>query len=167
MACSRLNRFQGFTLVEMLLVLVILAVSTAGVSISLTGRRERYALKASSLDLAEAIRYAASEANITEVPHRIVFKDRASYWVEKKEQNSVDEFISVTGMPGRSKTLMGHVRIMGFYRPDGQANNSITDSIVFDQSVGSFSGQICLQGHSNQQVKIYVNGISGQVDIGE
>ena len=164
---KRIDNLRGFTLVEMLLVLVILAVSTAGVTVSLKGRQGRHVLKTSSQDLAQAISYAASEASMRGRPHRVVFYGGNSYRVEKQALDSVNEFVPVTGMPGRTKVLEGSVRISGFYELDGQVMFSTPESILFDQTTSSFSGQIGLCGQSNQEVKIIVNGLSGQVDISE
>jgi prepilin-type N-terminal cleavage/methylation domain-containing protein len=163
----QVRRVKGFTLVELLLVLVIIAVCTGGVAVSLKGRQEPHALKVASRDLAEAIRYAAGEAGLTGLPHRVAFTGDRSYRVEKLDKDSSGEFVPVTGTAGRQRSITGNIRIIGFWGPDGQMIAPVPECLVFDQTPSSFSGQIQLQGMSSQRVAIYVNGISGQVEIEE
>lgn len=162
-----MRRVAGFTLVELLLVLVIMAVCTGGVAVSLKGRQDHHALKAASRDLAEAIRYAAGEAALMELPHRVSFTGDRSYRVEKLDRDTSGEFVPVTGTAGRQRSLTGNIQIVGFWGPDGQIMTPAPECLVFDQTPGSFSGQIRLQGLSSQRITIYVNGISGQVEIEE
>jgi prepilin-type N-terminal cleavage/methylation domain-containing protein len=162
-----LRSVNGFTLVELLLVLVIIGVFTGGVVVSLKGRQNHYALNVSSNDLAEAIRYAAYESRMREMPHRVVFRNERSYRVEKQQSGFQGNYMPVTGVAGRVNTLKGNVRIAGFFNRDGKALVPVPESVVFDQSPNTFSGRICLQEDLGRTVVIVVNGVSGQVGIDE
>lgn len=161
---KHLFRHNAFTLAEMLLVLVLIALLTSGVAVSLRQRLDAYALKTASQGLAEAIRFAATEAYRRGQPYRVVFLDKKSYRVEKREG---PDFVPESAGPGRTAWLAGEVRIVSIAGPDGQLVQPTPSCLVFDQSTEIFSGQICLQGQSNRQIRIDVNGLSGQVGLRE
>jgi prepilin-type N-terminal cleavage/methylation domain-containing protein len=161
------GRLRGFTLVELLLVLAAITIFTGAVTVSLKGRQDHYALNASSRDLAEALRYAACESRLRQVPHRVAFQHENAYRVERLHPDLQGDYVPVTGVAGRLNTLKGNVRIAGFYDLDGKALVPVPDSVFFGQTLNTFSGRIRLQEDLGRMVVIVVNGVSGQVGIDE
>jgi len=67
----------GFSLTEMLLVLVVIGILAGGTIASLQGRASRHALRLAGDDLAGAVRFAQEQARLYNRPCRLVLSDQA------------------------------------------------------------------------------------------
>lgn len=156
---------QAFTLVEMLLVLILIALLASGAVVSLRGRKDAYALQVSTHDLAKAIEFAASQAKLKQSSHRVVFDDsRQTYRVEKAITDSALEFAPVKGQAGMGNSLTEGVRISRVWR----AGNEITplpSSFEFHAGGGGFYGRIELVNRTGDSRIIEVMPQTGQVHV--
>jgi type II secretion system protein H len=163
--CRRGPRLAGgFTLVEMLIVVVIIAVLAGSAVVNLQGRVDPHMLRASANDLAAAIRYAQTEAALSARPHRLLFQnERKGYHVEGVVGGG-GEFAPVAGTAGMSKLLVQGVRVTRIGPTDGSANLDVQE-LVFNADGSGFSGVIELSSRSNQTLRVQVSPQTGQVYV--
>ena len=160
------SRSQGFTFIEMLIVVLLIAILAGTVVVSLHGRRETHALKVAAKDLAAAIRFAATEARVRQSPHRLAFnEDLRSYRVEVAASGTLS-FEPAKGLAGVAKPLVEGVRIASVSPVRGQLGPLPTD-LQFNPDGGGFLGWIELQSKNGRSVKIEVMPETGQVHIHE
>lgn len=74
------GRAPGFTLLEVLVVLVIIAMATTLAAMTLTGGLDGMRLRSSSKDIAAQLRYARTQAIATGQPQRFVIDPRGHRW---------------------------------------------------------------------------------------
>jgi len=157
---------EGFTLVEMLLVMVVMAILATSTAVNLKGRQDPYAMRASAADLACAVRFAVSQARVTGSPHRVLFTDdRRVYRVEMAGAGDT-EFVPVHGRAGMPKPLVQGVRIIRIARVDGMEDPSL-DALQFYPDGAGFSGVIELQGRTGRLARLQVVQRTGQVQIAQ
>jgi hypothetical protein len=151
----------------MLLVVVVLAVLTGTLTVSLRGRADRHALRIAGSNLASAIRYAVAETKATHTPHRIAFRDNwSSYRVETARSASDDEFVPVAGMAGRTATLAGNVRIVDVSDDDAAADG-LAEALWVHTDGSGFHGSVRLANRNDQTLTIVVSPVTGQVQVVE
>lgn len=99
----RLLHPRGFTLIELVLVLMLMSLLLLAAAPSLTGWNRARRLDAASDGLLSAARWARAEAIVTAVPHRLeVDTGAGSYRVTRRD---TDVFGPVTGEFGRDTIL--------------------------------------------------------------
>ncbi len=158
-------KWNAFTLIEMLLILVLIAILAGSVTVSLSGRREGHVLRAATEDLASAVRYAASQARLTGCEQRVVFlRDRRAYRVESALPGSDQGFDVVKGLAGREKLLPSSIQIAAISQR-GAAGDDDLECIRFGSDGGQFVGEIQVQSESGQSAVIEVLGSTGQVMV--
>ena len=74
------GRAPGFTLLEVLVVLVIIALATTLAAMALGGGLEGMRLRSSSKEIAAQLRYARTQAIATGVPQRFAIDPRGHRW---------------------------------------------------------------------------------------
>jgi type II secretion system protein H len=163
-------RGDAFTLVELLLVVVLIAILSGSVVVSLSGRTEKYALRTAAEDLAAAVRFASSQARLEQCPHRVVFSDdRRAFWVESRDEAS-GEYRAVAGMPGAQHRLSQDVRVARVMAAEDPAAAGVTaaaDAAVlsFAPDGAGFCGRIELVGRDQSVLTVAVARETGDAHV--
>ena len=154
----------AFTLVELLLVLALLAILTASLTVSLSGRQDHYAIRMAAEDLAAAVRFAVAQARLRQVPHRLVFCDGAGgFRVEAADPQAKDGYVPASGRAGRQQLLAGGVRVVGVSE-DG-VETAVPKSLEYQPDGAGFRGRIRLENKRGETISIEVAPLTGQVHI--
>ncbi len=157
----RRQRFVGFTLVEMMVVLVLIGLLAGSVVVAFEGRDADHAVRVAAEDLAEATRYAHREARVTQRPHRLVFDEAMrSFHVEWRPLDG--QWRSVNGRPGRERVMPGGVWAevdSSEQTPDGEPV-----TLTFDPA-GGFVGRIRLVGEGGRVRVLESFAETGQVNV--
>ena len=123
---------KGFTLVEILLVIVVLLMVTAMAIPSFTQSFAQLQLRDTTNDLAYLMRYAQSRAIYTRRPLKLMFDEPATrYWLEEanvvdedQEDKGTDEYKPVAGRLGRVSKIPEDITIETdpsiMFTPDGK-----------------------------------------------
>jgi len=151
-------------LIELLLAVALMAVLATAVVASLTGRRDRYALKVSGEDLAAALRFAAEEARATGRTHRVVFADQGAAFHVQSLQPAPAGFEPAKGLAGRSRPMGGGVR-MASVRTGGRSVDPNQARLRFEGDGSGFAGTIVLENARREQLVVEVIPGSGQVHV--
>lgn len=77
---------QGFSLLEMLLVIAIIAAASLLAAAALTGGMEGLRLRASAKEVAAQLRFTRAQAIATGLPQRFTIDPRAHAWTAPKER---------------------------------------------------------------------------------
>ena len=158
---------RAFTLVEMLMVLVIIAVLSSSVAVSVSGRSGKRALRVAARDLAAAIGYASSQARLVGHEHRVVFlADGRAYRVEALVSEFDGQFAPVRGQAGAERSMPPDVRIASVSGSNGPFKE-VPDWLRFGSGDCGFTGRIVLQNEAGRSASIEVIGRTGQVLITE
>jgi len=151
--------------VELLLVLALLGILSTAATVSLCGHQDEYAIEAAAKDLAAALRFASTEAEIRRKPIRLAFFEAGgAYRVEIADATAQSGFAPVAGRAGRVRRLMHDVRIVGI-AADGRQEASMPDALVFDPSGRGFFGTIGLKNGTGQIIDIRVMAVTHQVCV--
>jgi prepilin-type N-terminal cleavage/methylation domain-containing protein len=162
----RCSRRRGFTLTEMILVLVIIAILTSGVVVSLQGRQDICALEMSGKDLTEAIRFAICESKLNDRVHRLAFyEEHKAFRVEAIDAENSTDFLAVKGLGGKSKQLATGVEILSI-ESNRETIEPLPDALEFFPDGDGFNGTIHLKNRKDQTTQIQVVGKTGQVYVG-
>lgn len=143
----RLN--QGFTIIELLIVLVITVLGFAVVAINMSGGRDTLEIKAAVMDIVSALRYVRGQALMTHRDTALTIDlESNSYTVSGREQvHLIPESISVTVVTAQSElTGKGQGSIRFF--PDGS----------------STGGRITLE-NAKAVWQIDINSLTGQTEL--
>jgi Tfp pilus assembly protein FimT len=157
----------AFTLAELLIVLVMIAVLSCTLAVNLTGRHDRQALLVAAKDLAAAVRYSSEQAHLRRVTHRLAFDDSFTHYrVEVSAPDEVDGFVPAKGLVGRLRRLPETVHISGVVM-DGREIWDVPHALVFDPGGEMFCGTIQLANRKGQVVAIEATSGATQVRIVE
>lgn len=117
---ATLRHNVGFTLIEMLLVLVLLAIFASGMAVLFAGRQDSHALEAAVKDVVTAVNYVQNQSKLKHRPHRISFDiSNGSYQIETATATTSDEYSQVKGISGRKRFLPQGVRFAQVSIGDG------------------------------------------------
>ena len=145
--------------------LTILGVLMAGLSLSLAGRDDSAALRSAAKDLAAAVRYAAAQARLHQMPHRVAFyEEAAEYRVEIADARSAEGFSPVAGQAGRKHVLTHGVRVIGVIETGGQMI-PVPRVIEYTPQGMGFSGTIHLANRKDETLVIEVIAQTGQTYV--
>jgi type II secretion system protein H len=154
----------GFTLLEMLMVVTIMAIFAGSLVVSLKGRQDEHALRAAAQDLSEALRYAAGEARLLGKPCRVEFSPALDeYHVEALDLETV-KFAPLDGRAGLAKPLTPGIKIAEFAPALADADAQ-EPSIFFGADGSGFSGKIKLKSRAGQVRQVQVIAQTGQVYV--
>lgn len=108
------SRASGFTLIELVVVLVLMAVLSAMIIPEMRGTLEGELLRSTSRELIRGLSLANSQSITVNQPHRFVIDpERHRYRVEKLARNSEEGsgFVPVRGVPGTEGTFSERITI--------------------------------------------------------
>ena len=161
------SRGGAFTLVEMLLVLVIIAVLSSSVAVSICGRSGRRVLRVAARDLAAAVGYASCQARSGGYEHRVVFlQDGRAYRVESLVSEFDGQFAPVRGQAGAERSMPPGVRIASVF-DNTDTFKDVPDWLEFGSGDCGFAGRIVLEDEDGRSASIEVVSRTGQVLITE
>ena len=164
--CGRLGASAAtFTLAEMIVVLVIIGILAGSAVVSLRGRQDLSALRATTKDLAMALRFASDEARVRQRSYRVLFlQDLRAYRIETAR--TAMEFEPLDGPAGRIRHMAEGVRILTVMM-DGEAVEPLPQSMEFRPLESGFSGRVQLANKYGRTMAIEVMNASGQVHVSE
>ena len=153
----------GFTLAEMIVVLVVLGILAGSAVVSLRGRRERQALQAAAREVAAVLRLARGEAEMSRRTCRIAFDaNLRAYHVES--QGPDGQYRPLPGKAGKPRSLADRVRVQAVV-VDGTKVEPPPEALEFLPSGRGFHGRIELtDGHGRIRAVEMFNG-TGQVRV--
>ena len=144
------QRFQqGFTLVEMIVVLVIIVLGTAIVSFNFSSGNDRTEIKAAARDVVSTLRYARGESLIIHRETTVDFDlSGNSYAVSSQDRvYTIPETIALTIVTAESEMTGQDQASIRFY-PDGSATG----------------GRITLE-RSTAKWQIDINWLTGHIEL--
>jgi len=147
------NDFFGFTLIEMILVIVFLGV-IAGISAPLfKNTYSEFSLEDYAYQLESTLRYAQQMAIIDRVNYRLkIDPEKYTYWIEKVVQKEEGEiYQKISSRFGRCVTL-----------PDGLSLSSGNSEIVFYPDGQSTRTEIFIMDKDGAGVRCVVKGLSSE-----
>lgn len=154
---------DGFTLVEMLLVLVLIAILTGSVVVSLRGREDDYELRTSAQDVAAVIQYGNTQARIERIPYRVVLGSGGRSF--HLESGRGGDFVPARGMAGQERVLPRSVAIVSMKgMSDGQQQ---LKALMLTGDGTGFAGQVTLKSDDGASITVEVLPITGQVVLGD
>jgi general secretion pathway protein H len=166
------SRREGFSLIELIIVLVILSVITALVVPRLTQSLSRMNIESTARRVASALRLARSLAVTEKVPYLAEFDMGAdmltvvSYQTSFEEGNSLESEVNQTLAP-RVYELTDGVHFKEGVSLDGEALTTGTFQMAFFPAGGSSGGRVVLGDDEERFFSIDVDGITGLVKINE
>jgi type II secretion system protein H len=134
MGCVQNNgtRRRGFTLVEMLVVVVIIGIMSVAIVAEMHGTFQDELLRATSRELAGACNVASSRAIAVNRPYRIRLDTVRHRYVLERSARGGSDFLPAQDTPGSSGTLDAritiHVLEPGMNLPDGAGEETSPDS---------------------------------------
>jgi len=164
---------RGFTLLELLVVLVIISLMSVLVAPQLTGSLSRMNLQTASKKISASLRYARSRAASEKITYVAIFdfeKDRLSIMTDQKAQTG--EIIEKDLGDGEERVI----RSKSYDLPDGVklekavSGGDEIDSghfqIFFFPAGSSSGGDVILINDRGKRYKISVDFITGIVQLG-
>jgi general secretion pathway protein H len=144
-----LNKAQGFTLIELMVVMVIILLGFSAIGISLSSGNDSAAMKAAARDIISALRYARGQALMSHEQVTLAFdlEDNTYTLSTRDKVYSVPEDISLTVVTAESE-LTG--------RNQG--------SIRFFADGSSTGGRVTLE-HEKAKLQIDINWLTGACDL--
>jgi len=176
---------KGFTLLELLVVLVIISIAAAFVGPQVVGSMSTLTLKTAAKKVASSLRYARSQATSEGRPYFVLFdtdkgrltiksgqiatkEDKEKEPAEGEQDTGTSEGMADEAVKERFKVyaLPEGVR---FDRVVSDKNEDISDvfQIIFFPNGGSGGGEVLLENDRGRRYNISVDFVSGTVRLGE
>lgn len=156
---------KGFTLIELIIVLVILA---AVLTITFPRMEAFFSgsyLKSSTRRLVGTIRYLHDRSATTGKRLRLCYDlDEDEYWIE--EENEEGEFEELKTVLGRREALPEGISFLDIITPEGKMNSGQTFTLFFPKGYVTKS-IIHLQNEKREVQTLLVKGTMGQVMVYE
>ena len=173
MLVGRISENKGFTLFELLVVLVIISVMFALVGPKFAGSMSNMRLRTTSKKISAALRYARSQATSERISYFALFdfdKDRLSIISSREASDETGEKDSGDDKerPVGSKVydLPDGIKLDRAASSEGEVDFGIFQ-IVFFPSGGNSGGEVILANDRGKRYKISVDFITGAVQLGE
>ncbi len=181
---GRNTRTRGFTLLELIVVLIIIGLMSVLVVPKLVGPMANLDLKTASQKISASLRYARSQAASEKTTYVALFdfeKNRAGHYQSPLDKGGFSYKQSGSGQqdpgepptsekdgPGGSKTydLPGKVKLAKGTSREGEFNSGFF-RIFFFPSGGSSGGEITVANERGRQYRITVDFITGTVQLAE
>ncbi|MCF8129973.1 MAG: GspH/FimT family pseudopilin [Deltaproteobacteria bacterium] len=163
---------KGFSLIELLVVLVLISVFSAFVGVNVAGSLGNMGLKTVSKRVAASLRYARSRAITESIPYvalldlnqnRLTIKPESS---TSETKQGADDFTS-NSEENNTKlyALPKEVKFKDTLAFDGSESDSRFFAIVFMPSGCSSGGTIFLENNRKRQSTIKIDFITGKVQV--
>lgn len=166
---------RGFTLIEMMVVMVVMVLIAGIVAVSLGATLEDARLRAGARSVVAMCRYARSYAVTHHADTRVVFdieKRGFSVQIPNTEEGSEGEWRVLTTPAGRFRILPDGVEITGVERADEQEAADQQESVDEENTVITFTalGQaenlnLTLKNKQNKQLIITLDAVTGRCEI--
>jgi type II secretion system protein H len=157
---GRSNEAQGFTLVELAVVLMILAVVLGLVLPEASSFLFRSDLKASSRRLAGAVSYARSQAMLEGRPWELTLDlDTGSFWAKPLDKEGSSADLDKV----KKRTLAGEVRFMDVKKLPDEAKRAGQVVLLFHPKGLVEPAVIHLAGPGKQIQTIFVKAFNGRL----
>ncbi len=157
----------GFTLVELLIVLVMLGIFAGAMTVSLCGQQDRHAARLLARDLAAAVRYCNVQARQNHRAYRVAFDERMTgYRLQLATDRADAQFESIPGIVGLDRELGEGVEIE-IVPADGQPPEIGESGLWWDGAGNGFAGTIRVKSRRGDVVIIEVAEATGQVNLVE
>lgn len=162
MASLGLTR-SGFTLIEMMLVVLIISILAGSLAANLQGRKDSQALRVGAEDLAAAVRFAAAQAATQGrcVQVALLHEGRA-FEVQALDEKGVAQ--PLAGLTGSHREFARQVHVDRVERNDQARTDGPVDAIAFGGG-RDFAGWIELVDGLGQSRRIEVADATAQVRI--
>ena len=163
---------KGFSLIELLVVLVIISVFSAFVGPKVVGSLGNMGLKTASKKMAASLRYARSRAITESVPYvalldlnrnRVTIKPNVNSSGKEDETNDAGAAENESGL--KRYALPGGVRFKEVLAFDGGKTDSRFFAVVFMPSGGCSGGTILLENDRKHESAIKIDFITGTVRV--
>lgn len=162
---------HGFTLIELIVVLVIISIMAAFVGPRIAGSMSNMNLKSASKKIAASLRYARSQA-VSESrmyvalfdfdKNRVIIRgDQTAQEEEEKDDGGGDRDSRQTKRYQLPKDVRLDKAILG----EGEIDSGIF-KIIFFSNGGSSGGELVLSNDRGNRYKVKVNFITGTVRLG-
>jgi general secretion pathway protein H len=181
---GRNTKTRGFTLLELIVVLIIIGLMSVLIVPKLVGPMANLDLKTASQKISASLRYARSQAASEKTTYVAMFDFEKNRLViinlpSKKADFNINNREAVNKIPtelpnsekdgpGGSKTydLPGNVKLAKGTSRDGEFNSGFFQ-IFFFPSGGSSGGEITVANERGRQYRITVDFITGTVQLAE
>ena len=177
---------KGFTLLELLIVLVIISIMAAFVGPRIAGSMSNLTLKTAAKKVASSLRYARSQATSENRPYFVLFDTDKGRLTIKPGQTATKEDKEKEAAEGEqdagtSKGMAGDEAVKDRFKvyalPEGvrfdkvvsDKNEDTSDvfQIVFFPNGGSSGGEVLLENDRERRYNISVDFVVGTVRLGE
>ena len=176
---------KGFTLLELLVVLVIISIAAAFVGPQVAGSMSTLTLKTAAKKVASSLRYARSQATSEGRPYFVLFDTDKGRLTIKSGQTATKEDKEKEAAEGEQDTGTSEgmadeavkERFKVYALPEGvrfdrvvsDKNEDISDvfQIIFFPNGGSSGGEVLLENDRGRRYNISVDFVTGTVRLGE
>lgn len=163
---------QGFSLLELLVVIVIIAIGYAFVGPRIIGPTSNLNLKTASKKISASLRYARSQATSENKNLRVLFdfdKNRIVITERELTENAMEETSeeSTDGVSGdKIYSLPEGVTLEKAISDDSETDSGIFE-VAFFSTGGSSGGEIVLKNDKENRYRISVDFITGTIHLVE
>ncbi|MBN1832527.1 MAG: prepilin-type N-terminal cleavage/methylation domain-containing protein [Deltaproteobacteria bacterium] len=170
------NRISGFTLIELMIVLVLLSVATALVVPRLAGSLDRMNAESTARRIASALRFARSRAVTEKIPYLAVFDmDTNMLSVmaypapDETDPNEADPDNAEIGGPQEPRVYIfpDGIRLREGVPLDGETVTAGAFVMGFFPGGGTTGGKVILRDDKDRVFSVDLDRITGSVKIHE
>lgn len=187
-ARSRVMAMQGFTLAELMVVVVLVSIMTALIIPEMRGTYEEALLRSTGRKLVAALNLAHSQSITTQERHRLrIDTSDGRYFLERAPRESASRFVPVPNVPGSEgaldKRITIEIRKAGLSENDGEAEpgeepqfgtlmpdeeiSAVRDSVNFAPDGTADPLEIILRDRHGFGLSLRVNPTTARVQISE
>ena len=151
---------RAFTLTELMVVLVLIAILSAAIIPAMRGTYQDALLRSTSRDLVNSLGIACSRAVSLNQLHRIRFDTRTGrYLIERRDPGGrADEFVPIKDIPGSEGTLDARISLQIHKQGDGPADASGSPA---DSTAGGEQAMVASDG----AISFYPDGTADGAEL--